>query len=257
MSERHAIVRVRHALKMRRLTVSRVHRLTPHMVRVTLTGVDLEGFVSASPDDHVKLFFPVAGGALNLPTLGPDGPQYPEGVEPSPSRDYTPRRYDVARNELDIDFVLHGEGPASSWAEDAKVGDTLGVGGPRGSMVVPDDYDHYVLVGDATALPAIGRWLEEMRPDAKATVLVEVPSDDDRQVLARDARWFVEGESPGLDEALAALPIPDGDTFWWVAVESRRARTLRSLLVEQRGVDKDWVKATGYWQQASQNLHDP
>ena len=112
MTERHAIVRVRHALRMRRLQVSRVRQLTPHMVRVTLVGPDLDGFVSAAPDDHVKLFFPVADGALNLPTLGPEGPVYPEGVEPSASRDYTPRRYDAAAGELDIDFVLHGEGPA-------------------------------------------------------------------------------------------------------------------------------------------------
>jgi len=248
MSERHAIVRVRHTLKMRRLQVSDVRQLTPHMVRVTLVGPDLDGFVSAAPDDHVKLFFPVAGGALNLPTLGPDGPVYPEGVEPSPSRDYTPRRFDPAAGELDIDFVLHGDGPASTWAEHAKPGDMLGVGGPRGSMVVPDDYDHYVFVGDATALPAIGRWLEQLRPDAKATVFVEVPSLDDRQDLARNARWFVEGESPRLDEAVASLLIPEGDTFWWVATESKRARTLRSLLVEHRGIDKDRVKATGYWQ---------
>lgn len=247
MSERHAIARVRHTLKMRRLDVSRVRQLTPHMVRVTFVGTVLDGFVSASPDDHVKLFFPVAGGALNLPALGPEGPVYPEGVEPSPSRDYTPRRYDAALNELDIDFVLHGEGPASTWAETAKVGDTLGVGGPRGSMLVPDDYDHYVLVGDATALPAIGRWLEEMPTDRNVTVLVEIDSDAERQALPRDVRWFVAGASPDLDEAVASLPIPDGDTFWWVATESKRARALRSLLVEQRGVDKDWVKATGYW----------
>jgi len=248
MSERHAITRVRHALKMRRLDVVHVRRLTPHMVRVTLAGADLEGFVSASPDDHVKLFFPVSDGSINPPTLGPDGPVYPEGVEASPARDYTPRRYDASRNELDIDFVLHGEGPASTWAENVKLGDTLGVGGPRGSMVVPDDFDHYVLVGDATALPAIGRWLEEMPESTPVTVLAEIVSDEERQALKRDVRWFVAGESPSLDEALAALPIPAGDTFWWVATESKRARALRSLLVEERNIDKDWVKATGYWQ---------
>jgi len=247
MSDRHAIVRVRHPLKMRQVRVVRVVRLTPHMVRVTLAGDDLHGFVSASPDDHVKLFFPVADGALNLPTLGPEGPVYPEGVEPSPSRDYTPRRYDAARQELEIDFVLHGEGPASTWAEHATVGDRLGVGGPRGSMIVPRDFDHYVIVGDATALPAIGRWLEEWPETIPMTVLVEVPSNEERQVLQRDVRWFVAGESPGLDEALASLPLPPGDTFWWVATESGRARALRSLLVERRGIDKDFVKATGYW----------
>jgi NADPH-dependent ferric siderophore reductase len=248
-SERHVVTRVRHELKMRRLAVSRVQNLTPHMVRVTLTGTDLEDFVSASPDDHVKLFFPVDDGAINTPTMTPEGPVHPEGVTPSPSRDYTPRRYDAKRNELDIDFVLHGEGPASTWAEQVKVGDPIGVGGPRGSMIVPDDFDHYVLVGDETALPAIGRWLEEMPTTTPVTVLVEVAANEERQVLAREVHWFVRGKStPSLDDMLAALPIPSGDTFWWVATESKRARTLRSLLVETRGIDKDWVKATGYWQ---------
>ena len=247
-TERHAIQRVRHELKMRLLEVKQVARLTPHMVRVTLTGADLVGFVSASPDDHVKLFFPVEDGAINRPTMGPDGPVYPEGVTPSPARDYTPRRYDTASNELDIDFVLHGEGPASTWAESVKVGDKLGVGGPRGSMVIPSDYDHYVLVGDETALPAIGRWLEEMPSSTPVTVFAEIASAEEKQSLRRDVRWFVRGESPSMDEVLATLPIPSGDTFWWVAVESMRARTLRSMLVETRGIDKDWVKATGYWQ---------
>jgi NADPH-dependent ferric siderophore reductase len=247
-TERHAIQRVRHELKMRLLEVTRVTRLTPHMVRVTLSGADLEGFVSASPDDHVKLFFPVEDGAINRPTMGPDGPVYPEGVTPSPARDYTPRRYNATTNELDLDFVLHGEGPASTWAESVKVGDKLGVGGPRGSMIVPDDYDHYVLVGDETALPAIGRWLEEMPSTTSVTVFAEIASLEEKQSLRRDVRWFVRGESMSMDDALAALPIPPGDTFWWVATESKRARTLRSLLVETRGIDKDWVKATGYWQ---------
>lgn len=247
-TEKHVIQRVRHEVKMRLLDVKQVTRLTPHMVRITLTGDDLPGFVSASPDDHVKLFFPIEGGAINHPIMGPDGPVYPAGVTPSPARDYTPRRYDAAANELDIDFVLHGEGPASTWAESVKVGDKLGAGGPRGSMVIPDDYDHYVLVGDETALPAIGRWLEEMPATTPVTVFAEIASLEEKQSLHRDVQWFVRGESPSMDEALASLPIPAGDTFWWVAVESMRARALRSLLVEKRGIDKDWVKATGYWQ---------
>lgn len=247
-TERHAIKRVRHDVKMRLLEVKHVRRLAPHMVRVTLTGEALKGFMSASPDDHVKVFLPIEGGAINHPTMGPDGPVYPEGVTPSPARDYTPRRYDASTNELDLDFVLHGEGPASTWAESVKVGDKLGVGGPRGSMVIPDDYDHYVLVGDETALPAMGRWLEEMPSTTPVTVFAEIASLEEKQSLQRDVRWFVRGELPSMDDALAALPIPTGDTFWWVAVESMRARALRSLLVEKRGIDKDWVKATGYWQ---------
>jgi len=81
------------------------------------------------------------------------------------------------------------------------------------------------------------------------TVLIEIAANEEKQVLARDVHWVIRGKStPSLDDMLAAIPIPPGDTFWWVATESKRARALRSLLVETRQIDKDWVKATGYWQ---------
>lgn len=66
----------------------------------------------------------------------------------------------------------------------------------------------------------MGRWLEEMPASTPVTVFAEIASLEEKQSLHRDVRWFVRGESPSLDEALAALPIPAGDTFWWVAVES-------------------------------------
>ena len=65
--------RVRHPLRFRQLQVSQVERLTPHLVRITLAGDDLDGFVSLGFDDHVKLFFPdPVTGALALPTVGPE-----------------------------------------------------------------------------------------------------------------------------------------------------------------------------------------
>src|SRR5262245_39180093 len=159
---KHAITRVRHEPRRRILTVQRVERLTPSMARITLCG-DLAGFISSGYDDHVKVFFPLPG--QNGPTMPqPDANgQVPEGVPRSPGRDYTPRRYDVTRNELVIDFALHDAGPATSWAAQAAPGQQLGVGGPRGSFLVPDDFDWYLFIGDETALPAIGRRLEELR----------------------------------------------------------------------------------------------
>jgi len=52
------VERVRHNLKMRTLTVASVERVAGLMARVTFTGDELQDFVSASFDDHVKLFFP-------------------------------------------------------------------------------------------------------------------------------------------------------------------------------------------------------
>lgn len=252
---RHIHQRLRHEVVLRTLEVLRVERLSPHMQRVALGGPELHGFRSAAPDDHVKLFFPNRDGELVPPALGPNGPEFPAGREPSPMRDYTPRRHDAARGELVIDFVLHGDGPASNWAAQAAPGQRLGAGGPRGSTVIADDFDRYVLLGDETALPAIGRWLKEMPAGTHVTALIEIPEAADRQPLSTPARldlhWLErDGDaaerSDRLERALHELPAIEGDSFYWMAAESGRVRAMRQWL-DQQGVSKDWIKATGYW----------
>lgn len=253
---RHASRTIRHSLTLRTLEVRRASRLTPHMQRIVLGGPDLQGFVSASPDDHVKLFFPNAAGDIVRPEVGPNGPVWLSDVDYSPMRDYTPRHYDAERQELTVDFVLHGDGPASDWASRAVPGQSLGVGGPRGSVIIAGDFDNYVLAGDETAMPAIGRWLEEMPAGVRATVLAEIPDAGERQAwtsaaqasitwLERDGRSAHESDL--LEAALRRLAPPAGDTFYWIATESRRARSMRIWLSEQRDVPKDWIKAKGYW----------
>lgn len=127
MTEKHAIGRVRHELRRRLLTVTATERLTPDMLRITLGGEDLAGFVSAGYDDHVKLCFPKPGEELPVwPAIGPDATPLAEGVVASPVRDFTPRRYDADRQELTIDFAVHEAGPASDWAVNAVPGSRLG-----------------------------------------------------------------------------------------------------------------------------------
>lgn len=252
----HAHRQVRHAVVLRTLEVVRVETLTPHMRRIVLGGAELAGFHSAAPDDHVKLFFPNRDGELALPTMGPQGLVPPPGREPSPMRDYTPRRHDAAANELVVDFVLHGTGPASDWARQAQPGQRIGAGGPRGSFIAAADFDRYVLAGDETALPAIARWLEEMPHGTRVDALIEIPDAADRQPLASRANlaltWLDRGGEPAqssdrLERALRDLAAAPGDTFYWIAAESRRARAMRQWLGEQRGVPKEWIRATGYW----------
>ena len=152
--------RVRHEPRRRRLKVERVDKIAAHMIRVTLGG-DLEGFTSLGFDDHIKLFFP-------------DGPAGADGEPPTASRDYTPRRYDPAANTLDIEFVLHDAGPATRWAEQARAGSRSQIGGPRGSFIIPTNFDWHLLIGDDTALPAIARRLAELPAGTRAVVLAEV-----------------------------------------------------------------------------------
>lgn len=253
----HEMRRVRRDVVMRMLQVKRVEALTPKMVRITLTGDALHGFESSAPDDHVKVFVPLSGHTHpTLPVMTADGPRFAEGVTPSPARDYTPRRYDALANELDIDFVLHGDGPASTWAAQAKAGQWLGIGGPRGSRIVADDFDTYVLLGDETALPAIGRWLEEMPAGTRAITIVEIADEDERVPLHSKAdvqRYWLHrnGQAPGtttrLEDALRDIAFPEGDTFVWVGAESRTVRGIRLYLQQERAHNPDWIKASGYW----------
>src|SRR5580704_11619716 len=118
----HTHRRIRHSVVFRTLEVRRVQQLTPHMQRIVFGGEALRDFVSAAPDDHVKLFFPNSAGDIVTPVMGSNGPEYPPGREYSPMRDYTPRHYDDKLNELTVDFVLHGDGPASTWAAQATPG---------------------------------------------------------------------------------------------------------------------------------------
>ncbi len=242
--------------RFRHLQVLHSERLTPNMQRIVVGGAELEGFDSPSPDDHVKLFFPNAEGMFVLPELTEQGARYPEGQPRSPARDYTPRHYDAAAGELVLDFVLHGDGPATTWAANAQLGDALVVAGPRGSHVVAGDFDAYVLIGDETALPAIARRLAELPEDAVAEVFIEIPEEGDRQPLESAAQvtvsWFERNgfdaaSSTLLEDALVDFEQPDGDAHYWIATESRRARMMRKFVEEHLHVPRQWIRATGYW----------
>jgi len=245
------IHRVMHEIKRRKLEVLRVTDLTPRMRRITLGGPELAGFMSLGTDDHVKLLFPQnAKQAAALETMqlgaGKDNGPMPE------MRDYTPRRYDLEKMELDIDFVLHGDGPASTWAEQAQPGQFLHIGGPRGSMIVPDIFDSYLLIGDETALPAIARRLEHLAANRKALVVIEVENGAEQQVLESAAPFNViwvlrEGGKDNLLATVKQLQVPKGNLYAWVATETKVSRRIRRVLIDEHGLDEQFIKAVGYW----------
>ena len=106
------VVRVRHPIVVRTLSVADVQVLSPNYVRLRLTGPDLVGFVSAGFDDHIKVFFAEPGQTMVKPVIGENGVTYPEGAVKPLTRDYTPRYYNAEEGYLEVDFVLHDEGPA-------------------------------------------------------------------------------------------------------------------------------------------------
>jgi NADPH-dependent ferric siderophore reductase len=249
MSDLPRVTRVRHDTKRRQLTVARVDRLAPKMVRIVLRGDELAGFTSLGFDDHVKLFFPSGPGGSPEPVM----------------RDFTPRRHAPDTGELWIDFYLHEAGPAAAWASQVAAGQELAVGGPRGSSVISlEGIDVHCLVGDETALPAIGRRLEELPAQGRAIVVLDIESGADGYPLASPAPFEVvkvprgdpAGRADRVIEVLRSLRDPTGSCFTWVAAESRVARAVRRYLITERGIDKRWIKAAGYWQGGAAGTHE-
>ena len=231
--------RVRHELQRRDVRVSRVQPLGPGLQAVTFCGPALASFVSLSFDDHIKFIFTDAAGQEQR-------------------RDHTPRHFDAARQELTLVFALHEGGAASDWALRAQVGDAAVIGGPRGSIIVPDDLPWYLLVGDATALPAIARRLEELPAGTPTLVLLHTPHAQDPQALPErpglQLRWLPTGEA--LCDAVRTVELPAGDGFVWCAGEAACMARLRDILLNERGLPRSHVKVSAYWKPGASDFHE-
>ncbi|MFF0574372.1 siderophore-interacting protein [Streptosporangium saharense] len=256
---------IEYPLRPRLLEVSRVRRVSPSTVRVTLTGPDLEGFQEAAPADHVKLCFPEPGADLPvMPTLGPDGLEPPPPGSPRPIfRDYTIRYHRPQDLEIDVDMVIHGHGPGSTWADQVEPGQRIGVLGPRGSVMVPLDLDWYVLGADETALPALARWLELLPAGATVFAFAEVADTREEQEIASVAdvnlTWLYRGDAePGtsdlLEKAIRGVRKPKGEGFAWVAGEAGTLKPIRRYLREEFGLPRERVDVDGYWKRGVVNL---
>ncbi|MGB4780400.1 siderophore-interacting protein [Microbacterium sp.] len=263
-------------MTLREVAVARAIDVTPGMRRVTLVGAQLEAFTAADGssqppfdstgfDDDIRLLFPYPGEtepvlpAQNGRTL--DHPRDPRPL----SKVYTVRRWNPETRELDIDFVKHGIGIATTWAYRAQPGDRIHFFGPSVSRALPQDADWLLVAGDDTALPAIARLLEELPDDARAQVFIEVAEDPHRQDLRpvveraqRDETSHIEitwlsrngaaaGTTTLLRDAVKVADWWEGRPFAWVAGEHSAVRDLRRHLVEDRGMPKADIEFTGYW----------
>ncbi|MGW6985375.1 SIP domain-containing protein [Streptomyces sp. NPDC054932] len=253
---------------LRELTVLRVSDVTPGMRRVTLGGPQLHAFDHAGLslpalrtegfDDHVKFFFAEEGREPVLPRQNVSSLDWPSDGRPI-SKDYTPVRFDPVAGEIDFDFVRHEGGIASSWAQQAAPGQVTWIAGPKMSHSHPEGADWLLVIGDETALPAIGRWLAEMSEGTRARVFVEVGEDSHRQELPTRAdaevTWLVRGGVPAgrsdlLERAVRDMEWLPGTVFVWAAGEAVTLKGIRRHLSVDRGVAREQTHITGYWRRA-------
>ncbi|NIZ90618.1 siderophore-interacting protein [Kineococcus rubinsiae] len=240
--------------RQRRGVVQRVERLTPHVVRVVLGGDDLADFTAPQADSYVKLIFPVPGVTYAQPLdVAAERATRPREEWPA-QRTYTVRAVDPAASEVTIDFVHHGdEGLAGPWAASAQPGDEIWLLGPGGEYSPSPDAPWHLLVGDASALPAIAASLAAMPAGATAVAVVEVAGPQEQQPLTSPAdlrlHWV---HSPTADDgalaaALAALDLPAGVPQAFLHGEADSVRLVRRFVRNELHVPRELTSASGYW----------
>ena len=152
--------------------------------------------------------------------------------------------------------MLHGHGPASTWAAQAKVGQKLIVAGPGRNYTIDPDADWFLLVADDTAIPAISTILEHLPARVRALVLLEVVDEKEERTLpsAADATftWLHRGADPRqagipLEAAIRQLDFPEGNGRIYVGCEAGAMRRIRAHLLKERGRKRSTIVTRGYW----------
>jgi NADPH-dependent ferric siderophore reductase len=161
------------------------------------------------------------------------------------TRYYTVRS--LVDGRLSLDVVIHDEGLVTEWARTDCVGDTIGLGDPRGSFALPEDARWVVLAGDLTALPAMARISESVR-DVPVHVHAEVPDGPMPDYLPGPVRWH---DAPSGTSELAAIvrgiEWPEGPGYFWMAGESAQMRDVRRHARHDLGWDTRHYDVMGYW----------
>ncbi len=218
------------------LTVTEAFNVTPRMRRLRFAGVGL----------HEMNWKPGQDVVLSIP--GPHGE--------TARRHYTIRH--LNGDSIDIDFVLHGDSPATRFARSAQPSVAIDAAGPRGRTYVRPDAEHHVFVGDETAMPGIFAMLETLTPSHRADVILEVADDGEKQEPHTKAQlainWIVRGEDSPLARLRDLNIAPDGAHAYLLG-ETAKVRDQRHYLVE-RGFNREQLTCEGYWRPGRVGGHD-
>jgi NADPH-dependent ferric siderophore reductase len=238
------------------LAVQHREWLSPHTVRITAAGPGFEALrMNDFTDKYAKILFVDPSLGLTPPyDLAALRETLPSDRQPV-TRTYTLRQADQERQELTIDFVVHGDrGIAAPWAARAEPGDLLTMSGAGGAYRPDPDCDWHLFVGDESALPAICSALEALPADARGLAYLET-SDPGEYLDATppsgvQVSWLHRPE-PGsrpqlLADALAAGPWLSGRADVFAHGERESMKAVRAALKARLG-DGDQLSLSGYW----------
>lgn len=240
----------------RLITVHHWVDLSPNLRRIVFHSPALTDYPFRYNGAHIKLWLPRDGETTpQLPTFSPRGPVWADPSRKPIARTYTLRSFDAAASTLTVDFVKHGDnGPASHFAGQAKIGQTIGVSEPAGPVPMLKPAARYFMAGDLTALPAISAMLEEMPAQVTGDVLLWLPESadlPDNLTALSGIRFhtFVGNITPitALVDCAQTCSTPAPDDFVWIAGEASMVSPLRTLARQQWQMPLTRCYAVPYW----------
>jgi NADPH-dependent ferric siderophore reductase len=218
------------------LIVAAVDDITPHMRRIELTSSALDRF-TCLPGQDLSLGFNRDGTAVR--------------------RRYTIRRFDRHRYLIELDVLLHGDGPGMRWAQTVKPGATIEAIGPRGKITLAEDADWHLFAGDATAVPAALVMMEALPASTPARAFLQIDGPQDRQPFpdgpSRVIDWHYDpADATALPAALTDAELPRGRGHAYLAGEVSLVLALKSALLA-RGWEPERISAKAYWNRGRAN----
>ncbi|MEO1713247.1 MAG: siderophore-interacting protein [Bacteroidota bacterium] len=225
-------------------TVVNKQQVTTNMLRLTLHGEQLE-HVTWQPGCYVKLRVP--NGAITK------------------TRTYTVRSLDTQAKTMDIDFAIHRPaGPATSWALNTKIGDSIELRGPGNLRMDSTSGDWYLFVADMSALPAAISIIETLPPNAKGIAFFEVMSEEDKQDFTAPPgikiNWFIHPDptarSPHQINAIKSISPFEGTPNVFVAGEMSTIKEIKKYLNQEELYKDAFRYVSSYWKiGASEEVH--
>lgn len=210
--------------------------LNPRLIRITLRVHDSAALdVKQAGDSAVGVYF----------------------SSPEPDFDAEGRNYSVRSQRgdiVDLDIFLHEHGPGTTWAQQTRPGDRVGLDHARFWYRPEPSTEWQLLVTDLSGLPATARIIEDLGPAVPVTVIAEVAERSDLDYLPTHPQVSVlpsigtgNGRAPSqLSAAVRGLTLPGGRGYCWFGGEAAESRAVRKHL-RGLGFDRDQYDITGYW----------
>jgi len=238
------------------LTVKQSERLSLNLIRIIFNCDKKCEFDPLWIGPHAKLLFPQeSGGEIIFPQTNVDNKIIWQDGTRERVRTYSIRNYND--NTIVIDFVVHQTGIATLWAQQAKIGDSIGLIA-MGAKNRFDENKQLILLGDIAAMPAICYTLEHLPAGQKAIAIIEVRDEQDKLPLAltksAQLQWVVTpcGDDSQLINQFAKLnlSVDQQNTLFWGGMESSIAQSMRHFLKDHfTALPNDAIHFISYWRE--------